>query len=79
MMYVFLSLEVVLILADCADPDVMHFNWVFTVCQSTSLGFQVYKRVTTCMHNSLDASFLSVSHSLLHIWYSISTHSGENT
>ena len=47
MMYVFLSLTVVLILADCADPDEMHFIWVFTVCQSTSLGVvcvcQVYK------------------------------------
>ena len=38
---IFLSLKIVVILANSADPDEMspmwHFSWVFTVCQSICL------------------------------------------
>ena len=39
---VFLSLKVVLILANSADPD---FIWVFTVCQHTFQGVSSIQRV----------------------------------
>ena len=38
---IFLSLKVVLILANNAD---LHFIWVFTVCQSTHLGVPSIQR-----------------------------------
>ena len=36
--YVFLSMKAVVILANSADPNKMHFIWVFTICKSTCVG-----------------------------------------
>ena len=44
---VFVSLKHILILANSADYDeiMLHFIWVFTVCQSTGLGVSSMQRV----------------------------------
>ena len=38
-------------LANSADPD--DFIWVYTVCQSTILGFPVYKALNRRLHQSV--------------------------
>ena len=59
---VFLSLKIVFILANRADPDEMtpclvpHFIWVFTVCQSTCL--QVYRKKGEAADHDLHYSSL---------------------
>ena len=44
---VFLSLKIILVLANSVDPDeiMQHFIWVFTVCQSMHLGVNSIQRV----------------------------------
>ena len=57
--FVFLYLKVVLILANSADHDdnvyiyiyMLHFIWVFTVCQSTRLGVSSILKVILCVKN----------------------------
>ena len=45
---VFLSLKVVLIVGNSADPEEMlHSFWVFTICQSTRLGVSTLQRVNS--------------------------------
>ena len=59
-LYIFLSVNVVVTLVNTADPDEMqqmlHFIWVFTVCQSTHLAVSSIKRVKR-PYNTYDADF----------------------
>ena len=49
-----LSLKMVLVLTDSVDPDEMlHFIWVFTVCQNTHLGVSSIQRVNCTNRFSL--------------------------
>ena len=46
---IFMSLKIVVIIANIADPDELspmwHFSWAFTVCLSICLGISRIKRV----------------------------------
>ena len=42
---VFLLLMICFVLANSADPDMRHFNWVFSVCQSIRLWVSGLQRV----------------------------------
>ena len=65
-MVYFLSVKVVLILANSEDPDeisfMLHFIWVFTVCGSTHLGFTSRQRVKYFLFNSV-SHFVQLSES----------------